>query len=166
MAQKAKETTEGKAITTWRPSMDLTRWEREMDRMMDDFFGRRFRPWWPSIWSRSGDGELLAPAVDVYEEKEEVVVKAELPGMTKDDIEVDISDTHLTLKGEKKKEGKTQGENYFACECSYGAFHRSIELPRDVQADKVKASFKNGVLEIRLPKTEETKAKEIKVKID
>jgi HSP20 family protein len=165
MAQKAKEP-ESKAITPWRPFMDLPRWETEMDRIMEDFFGRNTRPWWPSLRSRGGLSELIRPAVDIYEEKDDIVVKAELPGMTKDDIEVDISDTHLTLKGEKKKEEKIEEKDFFACERSYGAFHRSVELPKDVQADRVKASFKNGILEIRLPKTEEAKTKEIKVKID
>lgn len=165
MAQKRKEL-ESKAVTPWRPFMEPTRWESEMDRMMEDFFGRNRRPWWPSLWSRDTGRELIAPAVDIYEEKDDIVVKAELPGMTKEDIEVDISDSHLTLKGEKKKEEKIEEEGYFACERSYGAFHRSVELPKDVQADKVKASFKNGILEIKLPKTEEAKTKEIKVKID
>jgi len=165
MAQKAKEP-ESRAVTQWRPFMDLTRWETEMDRMMEDFFGRNRRPWWPSVWSRDRARELIAPALDIYEEKDDIVVKAELPGMTKDDIEVDISNSHLTLKGEKKKEEKIEEEGYFACERAYGAFHRSVELPKGVQADKVKASFKNGILEIRLPKTEEAKTKEIKVKID
>jgi HSP20 family protein len=109
---------------------------------------------------------LIAPAVDVYEEKDDIVVKAELPGMTKEDIQVDIADSHLTLKGEKKKEEKIEEEDYFACERSYGSFHRSLELPTEVQAEKVKASFKNGILEIRLPKSEEAKTKEIKVKIE
>jgi HSP20 family protein len=72
----------------------------------------------------------------------------------------------LTLKGEKKKEEKVEEKDYYRCERSYGAFVRSVELPKGVQADKVKASFKNGVLEVRLPKTEEAKTKEIKVKID
>jgi len=164
MAEKAKQK-ETKALAPWRPFMDLTRRESEMDRMMEDFFGRSMRPWWPARWLR-GDGEITAPVVDVYEEKDEVVVKAELPGLDKKDIEVNISDSELILKGEKKKEEKIDEENYYRCERSYGAFLRSVELPTDVQADKVKASFKNGILEIRLPKTEEAKTKEIKVKID
>jgi HSP20 family protein len=165
MAQKRKEL-ESKAVTPWRPFMDPMRWETEMDRMMQDVFGRTRRPWWPALWSRDTGRELIAPVVDIYEEKDDIVVKAELPGMTKEDIEVDISNSHLTLKGEKKKEEKIEEEDYFACERSYGAFHRSLELPTDVQADKVKASFKNGILEIKLPKTEEAKTKEVKVKID
>ena len=162
MAEKAK-VKETKAVTPWRPFTGLTRWETEMDRMMDEFFGRRMRPWWPERWLRA---EEITPAVDVYEEKDEIVVKAELPGMEKNDIEVNISDSELTLKGEKKKEEKIEEENYFRSERSYGAFVRSVDLPTDVQADKVKASFKNGILEVRLPKTEEAKTKEIKVKVE
>ena len=141
--------------------MDLTRWDSEMDRMMDDFLGRRMRPWWPARWLR-GDGEITAPVVDVYEEKDEVVVKAELPGLDKKDIEVNISDSELTLKGQKKKEEEIEKENYYRRERSYGAFLRSVELPTDVHADKVKASFKNGVLEVRVPKTQEAKTKRSK----
>lgn len=163
MAQKETET---RAVTPWRPFADLPRWERDMERMMDEFFGRRLRPWWPSLWSRGGDLEFSAPAVDVYEEKDDIVVKAELPGMEKNDVEVNISESALTLKGEKKKEHKVEEKDYYRSERSYGAFLRTVELPKEVQADKVKASFKNGVLEVRLPKTEEAKKKEIKVKID
>ncbi|HEY7319014.1 MAG TPA: Hsp20/alpha crystallin family protein [Candidatus Binatia bacterium] len=162
MAEKAKEK-EAKAVTPWKPFMGLTRWESEMDRMMDEFFGRRMRPWWPERWLRA---EEITPAVDVYEEKGDIVVKAELPGMEKNDIEVNISDSELTLKGEKKKEENIEDEDYYRCERSHGAFLRSVDLPTDVQADKVKASFKNGILEVRLPKTEEAKTKEIKVKVE
>ena len=165
MAEKAKEQ-ETKAVAPWRPFAGLPRWESEMDRMMDDFFGRRMRPRWPERWLGAEREEITAPAVDVYEEKDEIVVKAELPGMDKSDIEVNLSDSQLTLKGEKKKEEKIEKENYFRSERSYGAFIRSVGLPTDVQADEVKASFKNGILEVRLPKTEEAKAKEIKVKVE
>jgi HSP20 family protein len=137
-----------------------------MERMMDEFFGRRLRPWWPSLWSRAGENEFPAPALDVYEEKDDIIVKAELPGIDKDDVEVNISGSTLTLKGEKQKEQKVEEKNYYRSERSYGAFLRTVELPKDVQSNKVKASFKNGVLEVRLPKTEEAKTKEIKVKID
>ena len=165
MAEKAKEK-ESKAVTPWRPFMDLTRWEREMDRMMEDFFGRRMRPWWPERWFRAEPMEIGAPVIDLYEEKDDIVVKAELPGMDKDDIEVNISNSQLTLKGQKKKEKEVKEENYYRCERSYGSFVRTLELPKDVHADKIKASFKNGILEVRLPKTEQAKTKEIKVKVD
>ncbi len=165
MAEKAKEK-ETKAVAPWRPFLDLTRWEREMDRMMEDFFGRRARPWWPERWFRIDEREIGMPPVDVFEEKDDIVVKAELPGMTKEDIEVSLTDHTLTIKGEKKKEEEVKEENYYRSERSYGSFVRTLELPTEVYADKVKATFKNGVLEVRVPKTEEAKTKEIKVKVE
>lgn len=137
-----------------------------MDRMMEDFFGRRVRPLWPERWSRTDEMEVKPPIVDVFEEKDDIVVKAELPGIEKDNIEVNLTDHTLTIKGEKKKEEEIKEENYYRAERSYGSFLRTLELPRDVRADQVKASFKNGILEVRIPKTEEAKAKEIKVKVE
>lgn len=110
--------------------------------------------------------ELIAPTVDVYEEKDDIVVKAELPGIDKDNIKVNLTDHTLTIKGEKKKEEEVNQENYYRCERSYGSFVRTVELPGEVHADKVKASFKNGILEVRMPKTEQAKVKEIKVNIE
>ncbi|HEY7163230.1 MAG TPA: Hsp20/alpha crystallin family protein [Candidatus Binatia bacterium] len=165
MAEKAKEK-EKKEVTPWKPFMDLSRWERDMERMMEDFFDRRSHPWWPDRWFRGEPMEMTGPAVDLYEEKDEIVVKAELPGIEKDNVEVNLSDHHLTIKGEKKKEEEIKKENYYRSERSYGSFLRSLELPAEVQPDKVKANFKDGILEVRLPKTEEAKAKEIKVKVD
>lgn len=165
MAEKAKEK-ETKAVTPWRPFTDMSRWERDMDRMMEDFFGRRARPWWPENWFRRGEMDVSAPALDVFEDKDDVVIKAELPGIDKENIEVNLTDNMLTIKGEKKKEEEVKEENYYRCERSYGSFVRSVELPKAVHADKVKASFKNGILEVRVPKTEEAKAKEIKVKVE
>jgi HSP20 family protein len=166
MAEKAIKEKETKAVTPWRPFMDLGRWERDMERMMDSFFDRRMRPWWPERWLRADEMEINAPSVDLFEEKDDIVVKAELPGIDKDNIEVNVSDHHLTIKGKKKKEEEVKQEDYYRCERSYGSFLRTLELPKDVRADKVKASFKDGVLEVRLPKTEEAKAKEIKVKVE
>ena len=165
MADKVGEK-EGKAVSAWRPFMDLTRWERDMERMMDDFFGRRTRPWWPERWFRTEGMEINVPVVDLFEEKDDIVVKAELPGLDKDNLEVNLTDHTLTIKGEKKKEEEMKEENYYRSERSHGSFLRTLELPKDVHADKVKARFKNGILEVRLPKTEAAKRKEIKVKVD
>ena len=165
MAEKGKQK-EGKAVAPWRPFGDLTRWERDMERMMDELFDRRMRPWWPERWLRAEPMEISAPAVDLYEDKDEIVVKAELPGMEKDDIQVNLADQTLIIKGEKKKEEEIREENYYRAERAYGSFLKTVELPMDVHADRVKASFKNGILEIRLPKTEEAKPREIKVKVD
>lgn len=164
MAEREKER-EGRALTPWRPFAELSRLERQMERMWDEFTGGRLRPWrWRWGWpERLGE---IVPAVDLYEEKDEIVAKVELPGLEKDDVQVNITDNLLTIKGEKKKEEEIKEEDYYCCERSYGSFSRTIELPRAIQVDKARASFKKGVLEIRIPKTEEAKKKEIKVKVD
>ena len=161
MAEKTKEK-ETRSVTPWRPFMGLTGWERDMDRILEDFFGRWARPWWPE----RDEMEVRPPIVDVFEEKDDIVVKAELPGIEKENIEVNLGDHTLTIKGEKKKEEEVKEENYYRAERSYGSFLRTLDLPKDVHADKVKASFNNGILEVRIPKTEEAKAKEIKVKVE
>ena len=155
----AKQETK-KEVATWRP-WDPATWERDMERMMEDVFGRTPLAAW-----RSKSLGAPAPALDLYEEKDEVVAKAELPGMEKKDIQVNISDHHLTIKGEKKKEEETKEKNFYRSERSYGSFCRSIELPADVEPDKAKASFKDGVLEIHIPKTEEAKKQPRQVAIE
>ena len=160
MAKEIKKADKkGSSLIPWRP-------ERDIDQMFEDFLGRRLRPFWPERWWPATGMEITTPSVDLYEEKDDIVVKVELPGMEKDNIEVNLTDDRLTIKGEKKKEEEIKKENYYRSERSYGSFIRTLELPRDVQADKIKAVFKNGVLEVRLPKTEEAKKKETKVKID
>lgn len=162
MAEKNKG--EGKTLLPRRSFFGLDRWgDWDMERMMDDFFGRRMRSW-PE--KRLGAGGMDLPVVDLYEDRDEIVVKAELPGMEKDNIEVKLTDHTLTIKGEKKKEEETKEKNYYRSERSYGSFIRNLELPTDVHTDQVKANFKNGILEVRLPKTEEAKANEVKVKMD
>jgi HSP20 family protein len=99
-------------------------------------------------------------------EKDQMVVKAELPGMTKDDIQISVSDNVLTIKGEKKQEEEDTGKDYYRSKRTYGAFFRTVPLPAETNADKVQATFKNGVLEIRLPKSEAAKKKEIKVRVE
>jgi HSP20 family protein len=165
MANKT-ENSEGKAVAPWKPFMDLSRWELEMDRMMDEYFGRRTRPWWPASWLLGPESEMIAPAVDFFEDKNDIVVKAELPGLNKDEVEVNLSDHSLMIKVEKKKEEEIKEENYYSCERSYGTFLRTVELRKDVYSDKGKAVFKNGVLEVRLPKSEEARGKEIKVNLE
>jgi HSP20 family protein len=109
--------------------------------------------------------EELSPSVDIFEEKNNVVVKAELPGIKKEDIDVTLTDDTITIAGEKKKEEKVEKKNYYRFECSYGSFARTFTLPAEVQTDKAKTQFKDGVLEIRIPKTEEAIKKEKKLKI-
>jgi len=132
----------------------------EINRLFDMSLGRR-------PFDRAGlfEGEW-APAVDVLEDENKVVVKAELPGMSDKDIDVNILNNTLTIKGEKKKEEEKKDQSYYRLERSYGAFQRSVTLPSAVAADKAKASFKNGVLEIEVPKKEEAKPKQIKVSVN
>jgi HSP20 family protein len=140
----------------------------EMERRFEEFFRRPFSilspAWLPRL--RIPESEEPAPTVDIFEEDGDVVVKAELPGMKKEDIDVKLTDKTITISGEKKKEEKVEKKNYFRMERSYGSFTRSFGLPSEVQTDKVKAQFKDGILEIRVTKTEEAKKKEKKVLIE
>jgi HSP20 family protein len=101
----------------------------------------------------------------VSDTKDAVVVKAQVPGMTKENVQVSITEDALTLKGEMKEEEKKEDKNYHRREFRYGAFTRTIPLPMAVQADKATAQLKDGVLEITIPKSEQTKVKEIPVKV-
>ncbi|MBI2485698.1 MAG: Hsp20/alpha crystallin family protein [Deltaproteobacteria bacterium] len=106
-----------------------------------------------------------SPAVDIHENNDSFVVKADLPAVNKDDIQIDLKDNTLTLKGEKKFENKVSKDNYIRVERSYGTFVRSFTLPQNVDAEKIKATYKDGVLELTLPKKEEAKPKQIKVEV-
>jgi len=153
------------ALIRWAPERELERFRREIDRLFEDFFsGVRF----PSLFKRVRELEEFPtyPAIDMYDDKDNVVVKAEVPGLSKDDIEIQIKGRDLIIKGEKKKEEEIKEDNYYYAERSYGSFSRVIRLPIDIKPDKVKAKFKNGVLEIILPKVEEAKPKEIKVEVE
>ncbi len=135
---------------------ELTDIQQEMNHIFEEFFGKRRAEMAEGAW---------LPAVDVSESDSEMVVQAELPGMTQDDIELNLQDNVLTLQGKKKKkESKEEKENHHRVECSYGSFNRSFSLPCNVKTDDVKATFKDGVLEIILPKTEEAKPQKIDIK--
>jgi HSP20 family protein len=170
MASKTKDK-ESKALTTQRSTEILPRpqnMERLFDRMVEEFWRRPFpsllRPehWWPA----ATDMTMRIPAVDVYDEKDDVVIKAEIPGLSKDDISVLVADSVLTIKGEKQREEEVKEGDYYQCERSFGSFTRDVDLPCDVKADQVKASCKNGVLEVRMPKAEAAKKKTIPVEIE
>lgn len=147
------------AIVRWRPFRDVVSIQDEMNRLFDDFFGRPVArtDWTEGVWN---------PSVDVSEDKDNVILRAEMPGMTKEDVRISIQDGVLTLRGEKKQEKEEKDKNYHRIERSYGSFCRSFQLPTSVKSDKVKATYKDGVLSITLPKTEEVKPKEIPISID
>jgi len=144
-------------LTPWRPFKEMPALREEMHKLWGRFFGER--PFMEPF------GKEWGPSLDVSETKDNIVVKAEVPGMDGKDIDISLSGGVLTLKGEKKQEKEEKDENYYFAERSYGAFFRSVQLPHEVQTDKVQASYKNGVLTITLPKSEEAKAKEVKIKV-
>jgi HSP20 family protein len=143
------------ALMRWEPSEGLTSLRREMERLFEDFFERGAR--------RSGALGAWEPAVEVADTKDAVVVKAQVPGIPKDNIQVNVTDDTVTLKGEMKEEEKKEEKNYFRREFRYGAFMRTIPLPVAVQADKTTAQLKDGVLEVTIPKAEQAKVKEIPI---
>ena len=164
----AKEVKETKPAVRRRAEVEPWRFsdvERMFEDWFEDFSSRPFPRLWRPGFGRLRPISLEAPALDVYEQKDDMIIKAEMPGLTKDEIDITIDGNTLTIKGEKKKEEEVKEEDYYRCERTYGAFSRSVELPMAVQTDKVNASFKNGVLEIRLPKTEEAKKNVVKVKV-
>lgn len=136
----------------------------EMERYFDKFFRHPFSlmttPFGVRDYTKIGE---ISPSVDIYEEGKDLVLKAELPGIKKDDLNVVITENRITISGEKKQEEKVEKKDYHWIESSYGCFTRSFRLPANVNGDAAKASFKEGILEVRLPKTEETKHKKITV---
>jgi HSP20 family protein len=136
---------------------DLSDIQHEVNRLFDSFFGR------PSqMLARE---RVWAPMVDMYETKDELVVTAELPGLNEKDIHLSITGDVLTLRGERSWNQEVKQENYHRGERWFGKFERSLPLPIPVQADKVKAQYREGVLTVTLPKAEEIKPKEIKIDV-
>lgn len=132
-----------------------------------DFADRFFNGAWPAALNREAENSnkkmTWAPAVDIRETESEFVAIAELPGLTKDDIQVSIEDNVLSISGERTLEKKTENDTYHRVERSYGAFSRAFSLPKGVDTSNVNASFKDGVLTLTVPKTEEVKPRRISV---
>ena len=169
MAKEKEKGKESKAVAVKTPAEVVPRWgeiDRWFDRLTEDFWRRPFSSLmlgerWPLPMM-----SMKAPSLDVFEEKDELVVKADLPGMSKEEIEVTVTGSVVTIKGEKKKEEEVKEKDYYRRERSYGSFVRSVELPCEVKSEQIKANFKDGVLEVRMPKTEEAKKKSVAIKID
>jgi HSP20 family protein len=137
----------------------MNRFSDEMDRMFEHFGFR------PRLFEPLPSTALWAPDIEIVEKPNQLLVRADLPGLTKDDVKVNLTDDLLTLEGERKEEKETKREGYYRSERNYGAFYRSIPLPEGVRTDKVDATFKNGVLEVTLPwMKEEKKAKTVDIK--
>jgi len=139
----------------------------EMERRIEEFWRRPFAmleaPWWPRWGAPSGE---FSPTVDIYEEGSDIVVKAEIPGMKKEDIHVAIDERTLTITGEKQREEKVGRKDYVRIERSHGSFARTFDLRTPVQTEKARATFRDGVLEVRVPKTEEAARKTRKIAVE
>jgi|PlaIllAssembly_1097288.scaffolds.fasta_scaffold01706_2 HSP20 family protein len=161
--EKQEEEVYDMSIVKWSPMKELEGMRRDMERLFEDVFepSRRRRHWWP----KSPEGGVVVPNIDMYDRKTEIVVKAELPGVERDNIDLTITRDTITMKGESRREAEIKEEDYYSREISYGNFTRSVTLPAEVESEKAKATFKNGILEIVLPKKEEAKPKEIKVEV-
>lgn len=157
MAKGSKEVTVSKGTLERMP-----RPFGDIDRMFDDFIGRRFlRPFgWESALT---EAQALMPSVDVIDRDTEVVVRAAVPGYKKEEIQISVSNSTLTIQGETKSEEKEEKGNYYRSEISQGSFSRTIALPAEVDDSKAKASIKDGMLELTLPKVEKSKRHSIAI---
>ena len=141
-------------IVRWKPFGDIDEWTNEVERRMKKMFDpEENRP-------------VLVPRVDIKETKNELVVSVEIPGMEKKDINVAMKEGVLTVSGEKKSEARNENESWHRIERVYGAFQRSFYIPLDVDETKIKAAYKDGVLNVTLPKKEEAKPKEIPISVE
>jgi len=152
------------SLVRWNPARELAAWpsdlfgiQREINRMFEGFFKN----------NRNEDSTLSAwmPAVDISEHDNEYIVKAELPGVNKEDVKITLESNILTIRGEKKQEKEMKNENYHRIERNYGSFQRTFTLPMTVKSDTIGAEYKDGILSVVLPKSEEAKPKQIEVKV-
>ena len=164
MAVTKNEGNGGKTLSAFHPvGADFFRpWalEKKIQRMFDNFLE------FPREWEFPITGGELYPSVDISETPQQYSIRAEIPGMKKEDVKISINKNCLTISGEKKEEKKTGDQKFHRMESYYGSFQRSFVLPEGIKADKVEANFKDGVLSITVPKSEETKEKTVDIKVE
>ena len=146
------------SIVRFDPFEDVVRLQREVNRLFEDNTRVRGRD-----GAEMASARTWAPPVDILEDQNEIVVRAELPGLKQEDIDIELTGDTLVIKGERKFEDAQRKDNYVRVERSYGAFQRVFTVGVPVEHDGVKASYKDGVLEVRLPKSEATKPKKVQV---
>lgn len=152
----------------WLPGSGTASHLQKINKKEDTMVLERWRPGWDVIpwrpfWWISPEERGWTPAIDIFEKDDKFVVKAELPGMKEEDIDVSVVGDTLTIRGEKEAETEVEEDDYYRCERSYGSFVRSIPLPSTVNSDKIEANFEDGVLEVSLPKVAEIKPKKVRV---
>jgi HSP20 family protein len=147
------------ALIRWDPARELTSLQSDMNRLFNAFFDAP---------TGAGNGATLrrwVPAMDLVETEEHFVLRADLPGLTEEDVKVELEDNVLTVSGERKAEHEDRREGYYRVERASGQFARSLTLPEGVEADAVEASFDKGVLEVRIPKPEERKPRRVSINV-
>jgi len=145
------------AIVRWEPFREMSTLQNEMNRLFNTVF---------ETPSPSNGGSTLRrwmPAMDLVETDDHFVLRADLPGMTEDDVKIEFDDGTLTVSGERKAEHESKNEGYYRVERAFGSFSRSLTLPQGIDAEAVTANFENGVLEVRIPKPEERKPRRIEI---
>jgi len=143
-------------IVRWEPFKEMTSLRDAMDRLFEDSFVRT-----PRLWPKIGEWEL---PIDMHQTANDIIVKASLPGFKPEEVDISITSDTITIKGEHKEEQEVKEENYSYKERRYGTFNRSVLIPVQVKSDKAEAVFEDGVLTLTMPKAEEVKPKQIKVK--
>jgi HSP20 family protein len=147
------------AIVRWEPLRELSSLQNEMNRLFNTAFDA------PAAPGNGGTMRRWVPAMDLLETADHFVLRADLPGMTQDDVKIELEDSTLTVSGERRSEHEDKQEGYYRVERAFGSFSRSLTLPKGIDADAVTASFENGVLEIRVPKPEERKPRRISIAV-
>jgi HSP20 family protein len=147
-----------KALTPWRPAQELETFERRIADLFERFFGpgERERFWVTESW---------APAIESKVDNGNLIIKADLPGIDPNEVSISVLGNQLTIEGERKREEKKEEKDYFYQEVAYGKFSRTIPLPEGVDADKVKANYKNGVLEITLSAPRQLTSKKVRIEV-
>ena len=146
------------ALVRWDPARELDAFQSDMNRLFDSFFGRREGSAGAAYGSRR-----WIPPMDLVETDENLVLRADLPGVNEDEIEIEVKDGVLTVSGERKAQHEEKREGFHRVERSFGRFSRALELPKGVEADSIEASFERGVLEVRMPKPAERKPTRIEI---
>ena len=142
------------ALVRWDPIRELDSLQGDMNRLFDRFFEGR---------TPNGTAQRWIPAMDLLESDDHLVLRGDLPGMSEDDVDIEIKDNVLTVSGERKAEHEDKGEGYHRVERSFGRFSRSLSLPHGVDPERVEAKFENGVLEVRIPKPAEAKPTRVQI---
>jgi len=150
-----------KGLTPWRPMRELETLQRRMDDLFERLTGRFFGPGERerSVW----ETEAWDPAIESHVDKDTLIVKADLPGIDPKEVSISVTGNQLTIEGERKREEKKEEKDYFYRELAYGKFSRTMPLPEGVDADKIKANYKNGVLEITMPAPKQLASKKVQI---